>query len=276
MVNIRQKQTKPNTGQTNRRNVKSILNNPYPNQVLTKLVRKQQNTKSLSESEDIKQSIQHYNQHTDPKDNQDEAKNMSWDSTNLNRKQIMELIDDKDNENDDKTNNDALEEPNERMYDDKIIGVNFKMEISPNTKPPEQDIIALLYSKVAELIEKWISNGNIDGIYTKENYVLNSKLNDNALEWAINQRVIFQKKVIIAETYLNLQTLLKVFQLYQAVKDLCIKYHMKIEAKKSTEGFTKKMGFVVGPHVNSASTDYYANKLVASINEFSDALEIKK
>ena len=62
---------------------------------------------------------------------------MSWDSTNPNRKQIMELIDDKDNENDDKTNNDALEDPNERMYDDKIIGVNFKMKISPNTKPPE-------------------------------------------------------------------------------------------------------------------------------------------
>ena len=62
---------------------------------------------------------------------------MLWDSTNPNRKQIMELIDDKDNENDDKTNNDALQEPNKRMYDDKIIGVNFKMEISPNTKPPE-------------------------------------------------------------------------------------------------------------------------------------------
>jgi len=49
----------------------------------------------------------------------------------------MELIDDKDNENDHKTNNDALEDPNERMYDDKIMGVNFKMEISPNTKPSE-------------------------------------------------------------------------------------------------------------------------------------------
>jgi len=57
--------------------VKSVLNNPYPNQVLTKLVGKQQNTKGLSESEGIKQSIQHYNQHTDPKDNQDEAKNIS-------------------------------------------------------------------------------------------------------------------------------------------------------------------------------------------------------
>ena len=126
------------------------------------------------------------------------------------------------------------------------------------------------------MIEKWISNGNIDRIYTKENYVLNSKLNNNALEWAINQRVIFQKKVIIAETYLNLQTSLKVFQLYQAVKDLCNRYYMKIEAKKSTEEFTKKMGFVTGLHINPASVDYYANKLVASINKFSEVLEIKK
>ena len=101
------------------------------------MVGKQQNTKGLSESEGIKQSIQHYNQHTNPKDNQDEAKNMSWDSTNPNHEQIMELIDDRDSENNDKANNNTLEEPNERMYDDKIIGVKFKMEISPNTKPPE-------------------------------------------------------------------------------------------------------------------------------------------
>ena len=86
MVNSRQKQTKPDTDQTNRRNVESVLYNPYPDQVLTKLVGKQQNTKGLSELKGTKQSIQHYNQHTNPKDNQDEAENMSWDSTNPNRK----------------------------------------------------------------------------------------------------------------------------------------------------------------------------------------------
>ena len=94
----------------------------------------------------------------------------------------MDLLDDKDNEIDDATNNDIVEEPNERTNDDQIIGVNFKMEISPDTKPSEQDVIALLYSKVAELIEKWISNKNIEGIYTKENYVLNSNLNENTRE----------------------------------------------------------------------------------------------
>ena len=201
---------------------------------------------------------------------------MSWDSTNPNRKQIMDLLDDKDNEIDDATDNDIVEEPNERTNDDQIIGVNFKMEISPDTKPSEQDVITLLYSKVAELIEKWISNKNIEGIYTKENYVLNSNLNKNVREWTIDHRVIFRKKVIIAEIYLNLQRSLKVFQLYEKVKDLCAKYYIKLEGKNSIEGFTKKMGFVVGSHVNSASTEYYVNKLVESINESTDVMEIKK
>lgn len=79
----------------------------------------------------------------------------------------------------------------------------------------------------------------------------------------------------MAETYLQLKTTLKVFQLCRAVKDLCEKYHIKIEGKKLIEGFTKKIGFIVDPHVETASNEHYATQLVESINESMDALEVK-
>ena len=117
---------------------------------------------------------------------------------------------------------------------------------------------------------------NVEGICTKENYVLREKLDHHAQDWAIGNRVIFKKKIIVAETYLHLKTTLKVFQLYRVVKDLCAKYHIKIEGKKLIEGFTKKIGFIVGPHVETASNEHYATQLVESINESMDVLEVKK
>ena len=105
---------------------------------------------------------------------------------------------------------------------------------------------------------------------------MREKLDDHAQDWVIDHRVIFKKKIIVAETHLHLKTALKVFQLHRAVKDLCEKRHIKIEEKKLIEGFTKKIGFILGPHVETASNEHYATQLVESINESMDALEVKK
>ena len=112
------------------------------------------------------------------------------------------------------------------------------------------------------MIETWILTENVEGICTKENYVLREKLDDHAQDWAIDYRVIFKKKITVAETYLHLKTTLRVFQLYRVVKDLCAKYHIKIEGKKLIEGFIKKIGFIAGLHAEPASNEHYATQLV--------------
>ena len=209
---------------------------------------------------------------TEPEGVQDVA----WDSANPNTKQIMDLIDNNNNDVDGNIDNDERMESSEAPIDGDIVAINFKMEISPESKPSEDEVIGLLCSKVINLIKTWIVTENIEGTCIKEKYVLRGKLEENVLEWAIDHRVMFKKKVIVAETFLHLKTKLKVFQLCSAVKELCAKYHVKIEGKKTNKGFTKRIGFIVGPHVESASNEHYATQLVESINESMDVLEVKK
>ena len=66
---------------------------------------------------------------------------------------------------------------------------------------------------MSNLIETWILTEHAEGTHAKENYALREKLGDHAQDWAIDHRVIFKKKVIVAETHLHLKTALKVFQL---------------------------------------------------------------
>ena len=106
--------------------------------------------------------------------------------------------------------------------------------------------------------------------------MIKNKLHQRAKEWAKDHRVIYRKKVIYAEAFLKLQTPLKVFQLYATVKELCTKYHIKLETKNTLEGFTKRIGFLVGPYVNAASIEYYTNHLVDSSDELVGSIEIKK
>ena len=62
MTKTRKTTIKTDTGQSTKKNVKSVLHNPYPNQVLTKLVGNQKNMIGLSESESIQQSTEEHNQ----------------------------------------------------------------------------------------------------------------------------------------------------------------------------------------------------------------------
>ena len=57
---------------------------------------------------------------------------------------------------------------------------------------------------------------------------------------------------------------------------MCAKYHAKLETKNSVEGFTKRIGFLVGPCANAASTELHTYQLVESINKAEGALEMKK
>jgi len=123
-------------------------------------------------------------------------------------------------------------------YDDSILGVSFKMEITPDPDLTEEKVIIILYSKVEELTSHWIQYKDIEGIYTQDHKVIVDEFKAQALDWALENRVIFKKHIIIAETFIDLKTEKKVFQLYSSQKELCKKYCLKLEKKKSVEGFT--------------------------------------
>ena len=91
----------------------------------------------------------------------------------------LDLIDNKNDNNEENADNNNKIESNEVLIDEHITAINFKMEISPESKPSEQDVITLLCSKVANLIEKWILTKNVEGICIqgrKENSALKENL----------------------------------------------------------------------------------------------------
>jgi len=160
--------------------------------------------------------------------------------------------------------------------DENILGVMFKMEISPDPDLSEEKVIMILYSKVKKLIYQWIKHKDIEGIYTKEHEVLVDNLEEQAFEWAIDSRVIFKKHIIVAETFVDLKTEQKVFQLYEKQKDMCKDFCVKLETMKSVEGFTRRIGFLSGPHVQTALTEFYERKLVDASPDSEGMIAIKK
>ena len=202
------------------------------------------------------------------------------DNTTSNQQRMLELVSDVVESDQESPNNSRSDETIDNhkngFQQDQYIGVNFRMEINSETNPTEEAVIKLMFSKVADLIQRWINNREINGIGLKDGRVIKEGINQRAKEWATDHRVMHKKKVIYVETYLKLQTILKVAQLHSSVKELCTKYHIKLETKRMMEGFTKRIGFLVGPYVKAASTEYYINQLKDSNNKLVGSIEIKK
>ena len=209
-----------------------------------------------------------------------EPETVSRDDTMPNQQRMIELVSemvDSDSEAPNTSGRGKIDDNQENQFQkDQFVGVNFRMEINAETNPTDEEVIKLMFSKVADLIQRWINNREINGIGLKDGQVIKEGINQRAKEWAINHRVMHKRKTIYAETYLKLQISLKVFQLYSTVNDLCTKYHIKLETKHMMEGFTKRIGFLVSPYVKAASTEYYVDQLEDSTNKSDGSIEIKK
>jgi len=64
--------------------------------------------------------------------------------------------------------------------------------------------------------------------------------------------------------------------LYKDQKEFCEKNNLKLETKKTDMEFTKKIGFIIGPYVKVASTEFYSEKMVSKLKHFDGSIELKK
>ena len=203
-----------------------------------------------------------------------------WDNTTSNHQQMIESLTDLVDKDLESPNDNKIDETNINQetnnQDHQFIGANFRMEINAQSNPTEESVIKTMYSKVSELIQRWFNNREIIGIELKDGTVIKEGVNQRAQEWATDYRVIYKKKVIYEETYLKLKSPFKVIQLHSSVKDLCSKYHIKLETKHMMKGFTKRIGFLVGPYVNAASPEFYIKQLGLKNDQFDRSVEIRK
>ena len=83
------------------------------------------------------------------------AETALWDNTTSYQQRIIDSITDIVNDGNMESDNDKdFDTYKMATRDDQIIGVNFKIEISLDSNPKEEDVIGLMYSKVAELIKR--------------------------------------------------------------------------------------------------------------------------
>jgi len=207
-----------------------------------------------------------------------------WDNTTSNQNQILQSLQDMvdqdvESPNDKEVNNtiddtNNIQEMNKEAHQN--IGVTFRMEFNAQSNPTEESVVKTLFSKVSELLQRWLNHREIIGIVLEDGSVMKEGVNQRAQEWTKNYRVLYQKKVIYGETYLRLKSPLKVIQLHASVKDLCSKYHIRLESKHMMKGFTKRIGFLVGPYVNAASRDFYEKQLGKQNDQLDGSIEIKK
>jgi len=156
---------------------------------------------------------------------------------------------------------DGMEEESVLQNDIKILGINFRMEISYDNQPNQEEILATIYDKVIQLLNAWIQSKDIVGVYGLDHHVITQDLEDNVKDWGRDPRIIAKKQLMTVDLCLELQTEKTTFQLFQSQKEACEKFCIKLETKKTDMEYTKRIGFVSSVYVQEASTDYYAKEL---------------
>ena len=109
------------------------------------------------------------------------------DTSMISNQQNEEMKEEPSNSIENQTRNSSLNKNNNHLmeespYGDSILGVSFKIEISPDPDLTEEKVIMILYSKVEELIHQWIQYKDIEGIFTKEHKLITKELNKKATE----------------------------------------------------------------------------------------------
>ena len=115
----------------------------------------------------------------------------------------------------------------------------------------------------------------IEDAYDNENKELHQEY-DNYERWVIEPRVIRMKKCVKVEIIIRVKTTSSTYSLCMNQRDYCESNRLKINAKRTGDEYTKKIGFLSGVHVKLASPDAYIKEIMKKTNIPEKAIDIVK
>ena len=167
-----------------------------------------------------------------------------------------------------------MNENNDNVNPRKLI-MTIRIEFDNNKEINETNVSPTLLIHVMELLQGWKNCNSIEGIYDHSGAIQIEDFKDID-RWLDQPKVTVKKNNIYAELYIQLHTQYTTYQLYQYQKQLCDSKWLKLETKKTILEHTRKLGYIVGPHVKLASSENYTNQIESTIKINEGLIEIKK
>ena len=128
---------------------------------------------------------------------------------------------------------------------------------------------------VRSLIEKWMDEKLIEGVYVMGKDYLEENLDDYS-NWACDPRVINRKDKDIVELIFKVKTMASAYQLYVNQKEICTNNSIRITKKSTDMEYVQRVGFLTGPYVQLASPEEYVKEINSIANIDPGCIEIKK
>ena len=146
-----------------------------------------------------------------------------------------------------------MNENNDNVNPRKLT-MTIRIEFDNNKEINETDVSPTLLIHVMELLQGWKNCNSIEGIYDHSGAIQIEDFQDTD-RWLDQPKVTVKKNNIYAELYIQLHTQYTTYQLYQHQKQLCDSKWLKLETKKTILEHTRKLDYIVGPHVKLASLE---------------------